>query len=191
MAPRPHLFLAASLAGFLCLQACGTSSPALPRVLTVTSGERVQITLITDQGERVFKVQNASSGSRNEVYSDPESQAWTKVLPDKDLQQLLDVLTAQGLFEYSAAAPIATARDTLMVESAGRSWYWAHNNSDLATLRQKFLAAESYFLTAWNQAVAYSSTSMNRADLEAASARAQRSSTDAQRKLRNLQGKTN
>lgn len=191
MASRPSLLLAASLAGFACLQACGSTLPALPRALTVTPGERVQIALITDKGERVFRVQNASSGSRNEVYSDPKSQAWTKVLSDKDLQQLLDVLTAQGLFEHSTAAPTPTARETLMVENEGQRWYWAHNTSDLADLRSKFLAAESYFLTAWNQAVAYSSTSMSREDLEAARARAQRSSDEAQRKMRNLRGKTN
>ena len=51
-----------------------------------------------------------------------------------------------------------------------------------------FLEAKSYFLTAWNQAVAYSSAAVRKEDLEAARARARQGAEAAKRKLRRLQG---
>jgi len=188
MAPGPLFTAASSLATILWLQACAAPASVLPRALTVNTGERVRVALSDDGGAQICTVQTASSGSRNQVYSDPTADGWTKVLPDQGVQQLLDLLAAKGLFEHGSPAPIPGARDMLLVEAGDRLWCWARQPGAAQQQALAFLEAKSYFLTAWNQAVAYSSAAVRKEDLEAARARARQGAEAAKRKLRRLQG---
>lgn len=103
---------------------CAASSGSLPRVVQVEEGRRVRV-LLTDSASRVFAVQNRSSGSRSEIYSDRGATAQPKVVPDSDLQTLLDVLAKHGLFAHAAPVMARGARATITVETPDRTWHWS------------------------------------------------------------------
>ena len=152
MALPPRCF-AAPLGALSWLAAC--AAPELPRVVQVTAGQRTRVVLDVVSSNRTFVLQNESSGPRDLVYGDKSVAAGTKVVDDAQLQQLLDVLAAKGMFAQAADKPAPDARDVLAVEHGGRTWCWSRRLAGQAAAELPFHEAKAYFLTAYNAAVAY------------------------------------
>lgn len=140
----------------LCLAAC-TSQPQLPRALVVAPGQRTRIELV-DFGTKVSLVlQNGSSGSLADVYSDSRGTVSTKVIADEELQQLLDVLAAQGMFAAAGAAAAPEARAAIVVEQPDRRFVWSRPRPrpDNLDAVRAFDEGRGYVMTVYNSATAF------------------------------------
>lgn len=135
---------------------------------------------VLDQSGRSFALQNLSSGSRPEVYSDTRGTTLAKVLPDADLQQLLDVLASKGMFLRASAAHAPDARSVIAVEQPERAYYWSRpavdpsKGPDDQPLVKAFDEGRAYVLAIYNSEIAYHAGSLesfspeNRKKIEAA-----------------------
>src|SRR5262245_61258429 len=108
----------------LLFAACAASStPALPRAVTVEPGQRVRVELADRTSQRTFALQNVSSGTRSDVYAGTD--ALVKVVDDAALQRLLDVLAGQGMFDRAGPAAEPGAKAAIVVETAQRRFVWS------------------------------------------------------------------
>ena len=80
---------------------------------------------LTDANGRMLAMQNLSSGSRTEVYSDRGALAQPKVIRDADLQTLLDALAERGMFANASPAATPGSRSSIVVETPDRAWIWS------------------------------------------------------------------
>jgi len=96
-----------------------SSSPSLPRVVTVNKGERT--TVVAQTKGVPLKMVNASATSRDKVYSDPAADLSIKIVDDPEMQRLLDVLANEGFFDRAEAA-VAPRNGSITVEQPGRRW---------------------------------------------------------------------
>src|SRR5262245_9383064 len=167
--------------------ACAAAAAPLPRALTIEPGRRTRVLLTEVKSGRTLVLQNASSGKPSEDYSDRDGDQFVKVAGDADLQQLLDVLAQQGMFEHPAAVP-GDARDLLVVDTGERRWVWPRRLFGLQEAEMPFHEARAYFLTVYNQALALRSGDLQKADLQAERARVRSDSDAAQKHLQGLQG---
>lgn len=133
------------------LAACG----ALPRSLIVAPGETSVFALISRKGPKLT-LRNDSSGNPNEIYSGTADQL-SKVVPDAEMQALLDVFTAEELFDQSVSGVPSNARDVLRLEQSGNTWYWIRQGSFTDPREQAFNKARAYFLSLYNGSTAYHS----------------------------------
>jgi hypothetical protein len=166
----------------LLVAACASSRP-----VQVVQGQRTRVVLTDVAAQRSFALQNASSGAANEVYSDRSADDAVKVVTDANLQQLLDVLATQGMFERAAAAAAPDARDLLVVESGGRRWVWSRRLRGIDAAELPFHEARSYFLTFYNSVVAWHAGDVDRQGFAAEQARAQQGGEAARQRLEQLQ----
>ncbi|MCA8952464.1 MAG: hypothetical protein KDE27_23335, partial [Planctomycetes bacterium] len=149
-------------------------------------GQRTSVQFVQFDESRVFTLQNASSGSASEVYSDKRGDSMTKVVDDAMLQRLLDIYADQGLFARAERAAPPLARDALIVEQAERRWVF-HRGAAAETVRAYF-AAKQYFLDTYNRAEAFHSSDAHVRDLEAEDRRVRDSAESARLKLERLGG---
>ncbi|MEO6596861.1 MAG: hypothetical protein ABIP94_19120, partial [Planctomycetota bacterium] len=154
MAAKVYTRIAVLLATASTLVGCA-SSPTLPRGLSVETGKRTSVKLLQVQSQRVFALQNESSGAADSFYSDEHANPFAKVVPDAQMQALLDVFTAKGLFANSMAQLPPDARDVLSVDQGDKRWIWARRQAGEAEVG--FLEAKSYFLEVYNNSTAYHS----------------------------------
>ena len=146
----------------LLLAGCAGSSSQLPRVLTVEAGRRTRVA-ITDASGRSFVLQNQSSGSRNEVYRDPGARTQPKVVPDGDVQVLLDALAARGMFARASEVAVPGARSVISVETPERSWFWSRPPVDPSRAPSEqpavleFDEARGYVLAVYNSEMSFHS----------------------------------
>lgn len=142
----------------LLAAACGivgcSSAPGLPRAVTVTEGERTVVGLYQSGTKLLLSLQNDSGGNAAEVYSAGTAEG-RKVVADAELQALLDVFAANGMFEHSLGAVPPSARDVLTVEQGNRRWIWARRQAGVQQTEQSFHEARAYFLQLYNSSVAY------------------------------------
>ena len=131
------------------LAACG----ALPRSVTVRPGEPSTISLTYKNGIR-FTLRNDSGANPNQVYSGAKDQM-SKVVPDSELQALLDVFTAEQLFEQSLPSVPGRSRDVLQLEQGNKSWFWVRRGSFTDPREAAFNKASQYFLSLYNGSTAY------------------------------------
>jgi hypothetical protein len=161
------------------------AGPSLPRGLAIEAGRRTRVEWTQVSTGQTFALQNASSGTQREVYSDHRTDELTKVVDDADLQALLDVLTEKGLFAQAAPEPAAAARDLLVVRQGDRRWIWSRlrgmPGGDAA-----FQEAKAYFLSVYNAAVAFH-TPDARPDLKAEDDRVRTSGSAARERLERQQ----
>lgn len=182
---RTALRVALGSAALLAAAACA-SGPSLHRVLTVENGRRTTVRLVQFTEGRVFTLQNGSSGSAAEVYSDARSDTLTKVIDDGLLQNLLDVFAERGLFAAASPRAPAEANDAIIVEQDDRRFVFHRAAPGAAG---SYDEARAYFLEAYNLAEAFHSSTIHRGDLEAEDSRARRSGEAARQKLERLGGR--
>jgi hypothetical protein len=181
-APRIATLVAASAVAVL-VGACAGAPPGA----TVVAGQRTRVALTDVTSGRSFVLQNASSGSAHEVYSERSGDQAVKVVADPDLQQLLDVLADRGMFETAAEQPARDARDLLIVEAAGRRWVWSRRLRGIDATELQFHEARSYFLTFYNQVMAYHAGDIDKQGLQDENARAQQGGEAAKSRLEQYQ----
>ena len=133
------------------LAACSS----LPRSLTVRPGETATISLVYKSGPR-FTLRNDSGGSPGKIYSGGGDQL-SKVVPDAELQALLDVFTAEKLFDLSQSSLPGNSRDVLRLDQGGKTWFWARRGSFTDPREAAFNKASQYFLSLYNGSTAYHS----------------------------------
>ena len=134
------------------LAACATS---LPRSLTIQPGETSTFSLVSRSGPKLT-LRNDSSGNPDVIYSEANDQL-SKVVPDAELQALLDVFTADELFDLSLPSVPGNARDVLRLEKGGQQWNWVRRGSFTDPREEAFNKARAYFLSLYNGSTAYHS----------------------------------
>jgi len=175
------------IAAFLAAAGC-VGGPSLPRAVQIEPGRRTTVRLMQFADGLVFTLQNASSGSAADVYSDPKGDHQTKVLADAQLQALLDVFTEKGMFAQGTASVPSDARDALVVQQNDRRWVWSRRSA----ADQQFTEVKAYFLSLYNDATAYHANSNNgragdsRPDLKAENDRVRSEAAAAKRKLEGI-----
>ena len=162
------------------------SAPSLPRSVTIESGQPTHVTLVQVQGGMKFELQNASSGDAAAVYSDAKANPLAKVVPDAQLQALLDVFTQKGMFAASTTSVPPDARDVLAVDQPGRRWTWVRRQAGVQAAEADFHEAKAYFLEVYNSATAWHRGSGARPDLLSEQSRVKADADAAKRKLENL-----
>lgn len=145
---------------WLLLAGCAGAS-TLPRTVAIEPGKRFRVWL-QDDG-RAFVLQNQSSGSRSEVYEDTRADSLTKVVRDEALQNLLDMLSAHGMFARTASAPAPGARAVIAVESPDRTWFWSRPTATPTTVDEirVFEEGRAYVMSVYNSEPAYRSGSID------------------------------
>jgi len=128
---------------------------ALPRSVVVEQGRATTIALDSRNGP-TLTLQNASCKAPAEVYSEG-SDTLRKVVPDVEMQALLDVFTAEELFALSVPNVPAGARDVLRLEQGSERWIWARRGSHVDPREAGFVKARAYFLQLYNGSTAYHS----------------------------------
>lgn len=185
--PTSALVLVTLLA--LLLTACATS-PATAAAPRLEAGRRTTVRLVQFQSGQVLTLQNASSGTTNEVYSDERSDPLTKVVRDDTLQSLLDHLASQGMFDRGGSVP-AEAREALVVEHGGQRWAWArilpYSMAEKSPAELAFHATAQEFRATWDSATAFH-TERERPNFKQEKERVRGELDSSQRKLETLQG---
>jgi hypothetical protein len=160
--------------------------PSLPRSVTIESGQPTHVKLVQVQGQMQFELQNASSADTAAYYSSEKANPLAKVVPDAQLQALLDVFTAKGMFQTSITSVPPDARDVLTVEQPGHRWTWARRQRGLQAAEADFHEAKSYFLELYNSATAWHRSSADRPDLFSEQSRIKAEADAAKKKLEEL-----
>src|SRR5262245_25728571 len=140
----------------LLFAACAASSAAaLPRAVTIATGQRVRVELADRTSQRTFALQNASSGTRSNAYGG--NDALLKVVDDHELQRLLDVLAAQGMFEHAGPAADPGSKAAIVVDTPQRRFVWSRPQPIPANYDalQQFEAGRGYVLAVYNSETAY------------------------------------
>jgi hypothetical protein len=189
LAPARTILLFAVAAGVaaapLTLAGCA-SPPDLPRAVVVESGQPTTLALHQRRSDLRITLRNDSSRPPVEVYSSAQSDPREKVVPDAELQALLDVYTACGLFEHSLADAPADARDVIVLDQPGRRWAWIRRGHGApghgAPGDAAFDVAQQYFLAIYNGNSAYHGGSGD-TNFNAEAARLREAGAEAVRRL--------
>lgn len=173
--------LVCALATALLLTACAGGAPR------VIQGQRTVVRYVQFEPERMLTLQNRSSGSPEEIYSDPQVEPGTKVVDDARLQALLNLFAEHGMFARDERSVAAAARDALVVQQGDRRMTWSRlHKLGVDPAEQPFFACRQAFLEAYDAATAMQKP-LERPDLGAEQERIQQGSAEAQRKLLELQ----
>lgn len=149
------------------------------RDVTVAAGEPVTIALQTYRGP-LLTLRNESAVDTAAVYS-AGADPLLKVVPDAELQGLLDVFSTEQLFAQSLPRAPGDARDVLVLEQGDRRWIWARRGSDVDPREAAFRSGRSYFLALYNGNTAYHGAAGGaRPDFEREAARARAAREHAQ-----------
>lgn len=149
--PNSTLWLCALLAAFASGCASGPNANGAP---SVTPNQRTLVRYVQFGSGQVLSLQNASSGTKAEVYSDPQRDRLVKVISDGELQALLSIYADHGMFTDGRSAASPEARECLVVETPNRRWVWARRRGP-GVEDAPFHEARSIFLALYNGSVAY------------------------------------
>jgi hypothetical protein len=177
-----------ALTSVALLAACAGAPDVARSPVAITRGERTRVLLTEVASGRTFGLQNASSGSAEEIYSAADSNRSLKVVADANLQELLDVLAAAGMFTKAGDQPAPGARDLLVVDMPERSYVWSRLRRGIDPAEQSFHEARSYFLTFYNQVTAFHNVKMDPDALRAENERVRRSADAARARLEQQTG---
>ncbi|HEX6811595.1 MAG TPA: hypothetical protein VF384_08240 [Planctomycetota bacterium] len=182
----PPGFAVLLLAAGLIVGCQGTQGPSLPRSVKIEPGQPTNVRLLQGQGRKEFELRNESSGDAQAVYSSENANPLAKVIPDEQLQALLDVFSANGMFGKSVSSVPPDARDVLTVEQPGHRWTWVRRQAGQQPGEADFHAARSYFLEVYNSATAWHRASGDRPDLASEQDRVKADADAAKKKLESL-----
>jgi hypothetical protein len=169
------------------LAACA-GTPDLARSVTLTPGERTTLLLQSYRGP-LLSLHNETSGSAADVYSASDDPL-RKVVPDVEMQALLDVFTEEQLFPLSLPQAPGGARDVLVLDQDGRRWIWARRGLPADPRDAAFQKVQSYFLALYNGNTAYHSAidADSPPSFENEAAKKAREAREAKAKLEGLEG---
>ena len=198
---RCMVALAVPRFAMLLAAACGvvgcSSGPGLPRAVTVSEGQRtvvglyqlgtkLQLSLQNESADRVNVTETGQPvpepGQSVTVYSKGSADG-RKVVSDVELQSLLDVFAANGMFDKSLAIAPSDARDVLSVEHGGRRWLWVRRQLGNQAAEQSFHEARAYFLQLYNSAIAYHGAGTGKPNFKEEGSRAASEAESAKSKL--------
>ncbi|MCB9887832.1 MAG: hypothetical protein H6838_20270 [Planctomycetes bacterium] len=163
------------------------SGPDIASGPRLEPGRRTTVRFVQFTTGQAFSLQNASSGSADEIYSDKRADRLTKVVSDGEVQALVDILAEHGMFTYGAAAAPSDAREALVVEFPGKRWVWTRPRLPGDAVEAAFQDARGYFLALYNMSVAYHSMPGDEVpDLAGQRERIQRDAAAAREKLLRL-----
>jgi hypothetical protein len=176
-----------ALLALLVLFAQCASQAGLPHVVTIASGKRTRVLLTQIDSRQTLALQNESSGSQKQIYSDSAGDLAEKVVADDELQRLVDLLAQQGMFQKAGAGAAPGAKELLVVEQDGKRWIWSRLNAAQTTADElmAFSRARTYVMAVYNSAVAYHTRKLTGKDLEAERERVLQSSKAALQKAEN------
>jgi hypothetical protein len=146
---------------------CASGGPAPQRVLAIQSGVRTSVGLHHSGRGAMLELQNVSAASRRDVYSDRKTAPSLKVVSDEELQALVDVLGAQGLFTRATRTPPPSAREMLTVAHGDERYYWARPSIEDPAALQAFDESRRYLMAVYNSSTAYHTGKLSAEDLEA------------------------
>ena len=182
LAPRSMMWLLAT--GLAAAAAGCGGGPELRRELTVQAGAATVLALEPKNGPRLV-LQNQSSAPPAEVYSRADDRL-RKVVPDPELQSLLDLFAGEELFTFAVPSVPPNARDVLRLAHGGREWLWVRRGVADDPAEAAFQNARAYFLAVYNGNEAFHSGE-ERPDFRSESQRAQRDAEATRARLRSLQ----
>jgi hypothetical protein len=155
---RQALFPLGLWFAILCSTVGCASGPTLARVVTIDEGQATLVSLRQGTGNLTLTLRNESAGLAKDFYKDSKDPN-AKVVPDAELQTLLDVYAEDGLFEHAAGSSAGSAAaggiDVLTIDQQGRQWSWARRQRGAQQSDQAFHQARDYFLAIYNGNVAY------------------------------------
>jgi hypothetical protein len=166
--PGHRFRLGAALLGVV-VAAC-SSQPKLRRQVTIAEGQQVRVVL-AGTSTRPLELRNLPHSSPQAFYSDPQTSSTTKIVADAELQTLLDVLAATGMFAAAGPTEPPGSKDTLTVEIDGKRHVWSRPRA-----RQENLAAIKAFDQGRNYVISLfnSTMSLHTTDLASPDGRAMR-----------------
>lgn len=184
----PSFAAAAALAALALLAAGCAGEPPLRRSLALASGEKTVVRYIDVKGTLALSLQNASAGVATDVYRADSGaiDPGAKVVPDDELQALLDIFSERGLFGGAAAEVPADALDALIVQQGGQRWVFPRRLRGVQQAEAAFHEGRAYFLALYNDVTAYHGTGADRPDFKAEQRRATDDGRAARQKLERL-----
>lgn len=183
--PSTSLVIAVLTALLSVLLSGCASGPDIASGPQIEPGRRTVVRYVQFTSSQVFSLQNASSGSKAEVYGDAQRDRSVKVVGDGELQALIDILTENGMLDKATATAAPDARESLVIEMPDRRWIWTRQGRGLEDV--DFHNARGYFLAMFNSAVAYHGNADEEVpDLEGQRQRIRRDANAAREKLLRL-----
>jgi hypothetical protein len=119
MALRSRCSTALSASLLLLLPACASAAQRVPR------GQRTRVLLVDTQHNHTLTLQNASSGSKEQIYRDTAGDSTLKIVSDEQLDALLTALDSEGMAEKATAAPLPGAKALIVLEQGDRKKVWS------------------------------------------------------------------
>jgi hypothetical protein len=83
------------------------------------------VLLVDTVHNHTLTLQNASSGSKEQIYRDTAGDSTLKIVGDEQLEALLTALDSEGMAEKAAAAPLPGARALIVLEQGDRRKVWS------------------------------------------------------------------
>lgn len=186
--PRKVLLHALSLAALALLCQCASSGPKLTRAITLEPGQLLRVSLMQVQSGQTLALQNASYSRPADVYSDEKSDRNVKVIDDGEMQQLLDVLAGQGMFERAAPLPAGNARELIAVQQGDQRWIWSRQVNNTADL-EAFSTSRACIMGLYNATTAFHKANLSSKDLDAERRRIEQTSAEAKQKAQQAEPK--
>jgi hypothetical protein len=181
----PPSRLAGCLVAALLLLGAACAGPSLRRDVELAEGQRTTVQLVSSGGRLVLTLQNESAGLARDVYTNDSAAAdpSRKVVPDEDLQALLDVFSELELFAQGSSFVPPDALDVLTVEQGGKRWALARRQRGVQASEKAFHDARDYFLSLYNSSVAYHGTGGQKPNFGGETLRAKNSGQAARNRL--------
>ncbi|MEE2886009.1 MAG: hypothetical protein VX951_01140 [Planctomycetota bacterium] len=164
----PHWLLLGAAAA-LCQ--CNTG-PAPARKLTVQPGSRVAISYVQQGGTSLTMV-NTSSLSKLAAKAAIAQDPSLKVVPDEELQRVLDVFGGYRFFDFASSGQRGTSPNQLIVMS-GTDKLLLTSRNPVAEATAAFGHSLSLFLIAYNANDSYTGRKITAEELKAAGDRLNR-----------------
>src|SRR5580765_489174 len=156
MALRSRCSTALGAALLLLLPACASAPQRVVR------GQRTRVLLVDTQHKRTLTLQNASSGSKEQIYRDTAGDSTLKIVSDEQLGALLTALDSEGMAQKATAAQLPGARTLIVLEQGDRRQVWSRPTPTADSAgASAFEKGLRYFLAVYNETPAYHARDLN------------------------------
>jgi len=165
----PHWLL---LGAVVALCQCGSNAIVPVRELTLQPGSQVAISYVQADGT-ALTMTNTSGLSADRAHAALKRDPSLKIIPDNELQRVLDVFGGYQYFRFASAAPASRSPNKLVVRTPDTRHVLTSRNS-VAEATAAFGHSLSLFLIAYNSNDSYSARKITAEDLKASSKRLNR-----------------